>query len=221
MSRCRGIVVTLLLVGTGMVCAADEMAVPVSIPLQIRRHLDQVTFRFLRMAPAQVVETAVIQVVEDPAGVVHEQGTGTSVVSLVEAHLLVSQLQADGFFDVGTVVSTAATGVVEGVAGIIELQGFDDRGGVAREVLFDREVWQQRLSALANVLGGRAAPGLCDACRGLISITSVGACKRCGRTTRSGAFPLCTACALAGGRCERCERPLPVGASSLLRQLAR
>ncbi len=211
----------------GVCVRGEEAAAPspslfsTPLPLVVRRNVGGLVLRVSWVGDGDGVTTGrvgVVRVVSDPGAVAYDQGSGTSVVSEVEAHLLVSQLQSDGFFSRATVVSGGVSGA-DVAGGIIELSGFDDTGRVIREVVAAGEEWRSRVGALGKILGESATPACCDSCRGLMAIASIGVCGKCGGATRSGAFPVCTACALKAGECERCERKLPVRAGELLRRL--
>lgn len=70
-----------------------------------------------------------------------------------------------------------------------------------------------RISCLAVAVAafsaeGQPPSGLCDRCRGMMFIASVGKCVECGRPTASGAHKLCRACSGRLGECVHCRAKL-------------
>lgn len=63
---------------------------------------------------------------------------------------------------------------------------------------------------LLTLIPTTAKAELCERCKGMMMITSIGKCVECGKPTRSGALRLCPECSKRLNKCEACQRSLSI-----------
>lgn len=64
-----------------------------------------------------------------------------------------------------------------------------------------------------TLLSGSAWAAMCDGCKDMAFIMSVGTCSACGGMTSSGAHKLCAKCSTEQNKCQACGKPLKAAAA--------